>query len=45
MTAEGIITDGCATAVDALRTLSHHQCAHDLVEEFVCAKVLPLRAN
>ena len=26
-------------------TLSGHQCARDLVEEFVCAKVLPLRAN
>ncbi|XP_066351472.1 autophagy-related protein 23-like [Miscanthus floridulus] len=34
VTAEGIMTDGCAVAVDALRTLSHHQCARDLVEEF-----------
>ena len=45
VTAEGIMNDGCAAAVDALRTLSCHQCARDLVEEFVCAKVLPLRAN
>ena len=45
VTAEGIMTDGCAIAVDALRTLLHHQCARNLVEEFVCAKVLPLRAN
>ena len=45
VTAEGIMTDGCATAVEALRTLSRHHCARDLVEEFVCAKVLPLRAN
>ena len=45
MTAEGIMIDGCATAVDALRTLSRHQCARDLVEEFVYAKVLTLRAN
>ena len=45
MTTEGIMTDGCATAVDALRTLLHHQCARDLVEESVCAKILPLRAN
>ena len=45
MTAEGIMTDGYAATVDALRTLSRHQCAHDLVEEFVCMKVLPLRAN
>ena len=34
VTAEGIMTDGCATTVDALRTLLHHQCARDLVEEF-----------
>ena len=45
VTTEGIMTDGCATAVDALRTLLHHQCARDLVEESVCAKILPLRAN
>ena len=45
MTAEGIMTNGCATAMDALRTLSHHQCVRDLVEEFVCAKVVPLRAD
>ena len=45
MTVEGIMNDGCAAAMDALRTLSCHQCAHDLVEEFVCTKILPLRAN
>ena len=31
--------------MDALRILSCHQCARDLVEEFVCAKVVPLRAD
>ena len=31
--------------MDALRILSRHQCACDLVEEFVYAKVVPLRAN
>lgn len=31
--------------MDALRILSHHQCARDMVEEFVGAKVFPLRAN
>ena len=45
VTTEGIMTDGCATAMDALRTLSHHQCACDLVEEFVCVNVLLLWAN
>ena len=45
MTLESIMTDGCAATMDALRTLSRHQCVRDLVEEFVCAKVLPLRAN
>ena len=44
MTADGVMIDGCAAAVDVLR-IWHHQCARDLVEEFVCAKVLPLRAN
>ena len=39
VTTEGIMTDGCATAVDALRTLSHHQCVRDLVEELVCVMV------
>ena len=43
--AKGMMTDGCATTVDALWTLLRHQCACDLVKEFVCAKVLPLRAN
>jgi hypothetical protein len=28
-----------------LRVLSLQQCARDLVEEYVCAKVLPLRAS
>jgi hypothetical protein len=45
VTFEGIMTDACAAAVDALRALSCHLCACDLVEEFVCAKVLPLRAD
>ena len=45
VTSEGVMTDACATAVDALRIMSRHQCARDLVEEFVCVKVLPLRAN
>ena len=45
MTADSGMTDGCAAAVDALRILLHHQCARSLVEEFVCVKVLPLRAN
>ena len=43
--ADGVMTDGFAAAIDALRILSRHQCARDLVEEFVCAKVLPLRAD
>ena len=41
MTADGVMTDGCVANVDVLRILSRHQCACDLVEEFVCAKVLP----
>jgi hypothetical protein len=45
VTFDAIMTDGCVTAVDALRALPHHQCARNLIEEFVCAKVLPLRAN
>ena len=45
VTVDGIMTDGCVAAVDALRILSCHQCALDLVEEFFCTKVLPLRAN
>ena len=32
VTAEGIMTDGCVDAMDALRTLSRHQCARDLVD-------------
>jgi hypothetical protein len=39
------MTDGCAITVDALKTLSRHQCARNLVLEFVCVKVLPLRAD
>ena len=39
------MTDGCAVAVDALRILLRHQCARNLVEEFVYVKVLPLRAK
>jgi hypothetical protein len=45
VTAEGFMTDSCAAVVDALRVLSRQQCAHDLVEEYICAKVLPLRAS
>jgi hypothetical protein len=45
VTTEGIMTDGCAIVVDALRTLLRHQCARNLVLEFVCVKVLPLRAD
>jgi len=37
--------DAYVATVDALRALSRHQYARDLVEEFVCAKVLPLKAN
>ena len=35
---EGVMTDACATAMDAFMILSCHQCACNLVEEFVCAK-------
>ena len=45
VTSEGVMTDACAAAVDALKILSHHQCVRDLVEEFICAKVVPLRVN
>lgn len=45
VTSKAIMTDGCVAIVDALRALSCHQCARDLVEEFLCTKVLPLRAN
>ena len=45
VTSEGVMMDAYAAAVDALRALSRHQCACDLVEEFVCAKVVPLRAD
>jgi hypothetical protein len=40
-----VMTNGCVTTVDALRARSRHHCARDLAEEFLCAKVLPLRAN
>ena len=45
VTLEGVMTNACAAVVDAFRILSRHQCTHGLVEEFVCAKVLPLRAD
>jgi hypothetical protein len=45
VTTEGIMIDGCAAAVDVLRTLSRDQCVRDLVKEFVCVKVFPLRAD
>ena len=44
-TSKGVTTKACAAVVDALRILWHHQCARDLVEEFVCAKIVPLRAD
>ena len=40
VTSEGVMTDACAAAVDALRALSLQQCACDLVEEYVCARVI-----
>ena len=42
---EAVMTDGCHAAVDAQRELARHQYARDLVEEFLCAKVLPLKAS
>ena len=45
VTSEGVMTDACATTMDALKILSRHQCVHDLVQEFVCLKVVPLRAD
>lgn len=37
--------DDVHVAVDALRILSRYQCTRDLVEEFCCARVLPLKAD
>jgi hypothetical protein len=45
VTSDAVMTYDCLAAVDVLRALLHHQCARDLVEEFVCVKVLPLRVN
>jgi hypothetical protein len=45
VTTEGFMIDSCAAVVDALRVLLCQQCACDLVEEYVYAKVLPLRAS
>lgn len=45
VSAEAVMTDGCQAAVDALRVLARHQCTRDLVEEFLCAKVGPLKAD
>jgi hypothetical protein len=42
VSAEYMMTDGCVAAVDAFRLLSCQQCARDLVEEYVCAKFVPL---
>lgn len=42
---EHVATDECVAAVDALRQLSRHQCARDLVEEYVCARYVPLRKD
>jgi hypothetical protein len=39
---EAIMIDGCHAAVDTLRALARHR-GH--FEEFLCAKVLRLRAN
>lgn len=39
---EASSTVGCLAAVDAIRILSRQQCGRDLVEEFLCAKVVPL---
>lgn len=41
--AEGAATDACLTAIDALRAMARHQCARDLFEKFLCAKVVPLQ--
>jgi hypothetical protein len=43
--AEAMMTDGCHAAIDTLWVLLRCQCTRDLVEEFLCAKVLPLRAK
>lgn len=40
--AEASSTAACLAAVDTMRHLSRHQCAHDLVEEYVCAKFVLL---
>jgi len=39
---EASSTVGCLAAVNAIRILSRQQCGRDLVEEFLCAKVVPL---
>ena len=41
---EGVRTEICCRVVDALRVVAQYQCAQDLFEEFLCAKVVPLRA-
>jgi hypothetical protein len=43
--AEAMMTDGCHAAIDTLWVLLRCQCTRYLVEEFVCVKVLPLRAK
>lgn len=45
MTLDAVMTYGCLAVVDALRASSRHQCMRDLVEEFLCVKVIPLRVN
>lgn len=40
--AEASSTAECLAAVDAMRTLSRQQCGWDLVEEFLCVKMVPL---
>lgn len=45
VSAKAIMIDGFLVVVDALRALARHQCARDLIEEFLCVEVLPLKAN
>ena len=45
VSAKAIMIDGFLVVVDALRALARHQCAQDLIEEFLCAEVLPLKVE
>ena len=42
LTVEGAVTEASQVVFDAMRDLEQHQCARDVFEEFVCAKVVPL---